>query len=247
MPTPFLTAPDRLKLLLPWLNGAYTHTVPRKGLPPEDAECWTDYAQVRQAVDEFLKSFDGSKNAAHLVAEPDDEALEPDALDDLAARLGLVLEQGFGEPTLQSGMCLLPLTGITLAVAQAGRVKPGWRVTKGGNHVRTGREGEGIQAKRAWLSAGAYRLRVQGSALALVPFLVAHLLTQAEMVRLARCKRRGDPNWLDCPNFFVTDPTQRGRPREYCAPSCRVRHEEQIAITKKLAAAARREAKKRRS
>jgi hypothetical protein len=218
-----LTAPGRLQLLLPWLNGNLDEDVYRPGDRPEDVATWTDFEAVRQGLDAFVKSFDGSAGAGFLVAEPDDAAaaLDDDAIGSLGALLTILLEQGFGEPTLVD--LAVPVASLRVAVRSAGRRKPEWRTSVNGRRVLAG----GEKALRDYHAAGAYRLRVQGPTGELVPFLVAHLLTQTEMVAVRRCARRDQPPAADCPHFFIVAPGARGQPKRFCSRSCGLRYAEQ--------------------
>lgn len=228
MSTKLLTAPARLRFLLPWLNGAFDQYVYAPGDRPEDFATRTDYKEIRHALDDFVRSFDGSAGAGYLAAEPDDgvEALTDDAIGDLEAILKILLEQGFGEPSLQGDMCSLALTSVRVAVRSAGRTKPRWKTNVNGRLVLDGPAGQGVKARRDWNAPGAYAMRVLGSTVDLVPFLMVHLLTQAEMVGVKRCERRDQPPWADCPHVFIIDPAKRGRPQRFCAESCGRRYKE---------------------
>ena len=91
-----MTAPARLNLLLPWLNGDLDENY-YEGRNPEPVAVRTDYAAIRRVLATFVKSFDGSEGAAHVVAEPDDivDAIDDEAIGDscsgveLPARAGL--------------------------------------------------------------------------------------------------------------------------------------------------------------
>jgi hypothetical protein len=219
---PTLTAPQRLDLLLDWLNGAFeTHHFEAGN--PEPVALDTDHAAIRRTLASFLKSFDGSKDAGHIVAlaatpgvlTDDDmakatpEELTDDDLDALGARLQLVLEQGFG---VIGGDAAFPMDSLTFTVRGVGRQKPGKvRTAAAARRVVAG----GVVAQRAYHAAGAYLLEVTGPTQTLVPFLVAHLLTQPGMVAVKRCKRPG------CPHFIVTATAARGRPKVFCSATCR--------------------------
>jgi len=83
-------------------------------------------------------------------------------------------------------------------------------VNEKGNQVRDG----GTRAKDMHEAPGAYVLQAMGKTADLLPFLVAHLLTQRDMVSIRRCKRRL------CDGYVVIDLNKRGRRQEYCRPSC---------------------------
>lgn len=218
MPTKPASAPDRLRLLLSWLNGE---------LDPQ-----RDVTAIRRAATAFLESFDGSEGAGHVEVEAPQE-LTIEELFEVDDVLLLLLEQGFGDPTLQEAS--FPVTSLRIAVRSANRSKPRRRSTPGGALVVDG----GIAAKRAWAAAGAYVLRVSGSPGELLPFLILHLLTQADMVAVKRCRRRGHVGFVDCPKFFIVAPGARGKPQQFCSHMCVLLNAEQKAI----AAAKRRQMK----
>ena len=136
-------------------------------------------------------------------------------------RLKVLLEQGFGDPTLED--LAIPVASLRVAVRSAGRRPLQWRDTRSGGRVLEG----GKLARDAYLAPGAYVLRVQGSPFELVPYLVAHLLTQPGMVAVKRCARRDQPPWADCPRFFIDTPGRRGQPKRFCSRSCGLRYAEQ--------------------
>lgn len=203
-----VTASDKLNLLLPWLNGALD----------------TDYAAVRRAIAAFVRSFDGSAEAGHLevVTDPRPAHLKKttgptdDELDDLGATLQILLAQGFGDQTLAD--LAFPGASLRFAVRSSSRVKPKWHINRGtGKKVVMG----GAKALRDYHAAGAYVLQVHGPMTELVPFLIAHLLTQPGMVAVRRCPAPG------CQHFLVTAAAARGRPQIFCSGSCRLRAAEQ--------------------
>ena len=198
-----ITAPDRLGLLLPWLNGRYEE--PHfAGTNPVPVAVWTDYPAVRRALGAFVRSFDGSADAAFVVAEPTDDvaALTDNAIGDLEALLRILLEQGFGDNADLS----FPVASLRFALRGANRRKPGRR----GSIVDGG-----VTAVRRYQASGAYVLRVQGPLTELVPFLLAQLLTAPNMVTVNRCERR------DCQHYLITATGRRGRPQRFCGAWCR--------------------------
>ena len=224
MPKP-MTAPARLNLLLPWLNGTfdehvwgpnptYGHPVYGAGEGPEDFAVQTDYSAIRRAVADFVQSFDGSAGAGYVLAEPDDEvaALDDDALDNLEAALRILLKQGFGENPFDAEM-EFPASSLRFAVRNAGRQKPAKRSVKRGGKLG-GIDG-GVTALRNYRAPGAYALRVKGPTPELVPFLLGHLLTAPDMVSVKRCERQG------CTRFVITATAKRGRPQRFCGEGCR--------------------------
>lgn len=212
-----LTAPARLRLLLPWLNGkldenvwgpnpTYGHPVYGAGEGPEDFAVKPDYPAIRLALKDFVASFDGSASAAHVVAEPSDavEALTDDDIGDLEAALNILLEQGFGENPFDADMAF-PASLLRFAVRNTGRQKPAKR-----GSVIDG----GVDALRAYRAPGAYVLRVQGPTMELVPFLLGHLLLAPSMVAVKRCEGLG------C-SHFVTETGEPGPPQRFCSTTCR--------------------------
>lgn len=215
------TAPARLSVLLPWLNGDHDEHVwgpnPLYGQPypygagegPEDFATRTDYAAIRRAIAAFVGSFDGSAEAAHVVAEPDDtvEALDDEAIGDLEAQLRILLDQGFGEPWLQDpDICSFALDRLRIAVRGAGRRKPAKR-----GSVIAG----GVTALHNYRAPGAYTFVVRGPLRALLPFLLGHLLLAPNMVTVGRCERQG------CGHYVITATGKRGRPQRFCSAACR--------------------------
>lgn len=198
------TAPARLHLLLPWLNGhfAIEHF---SGRNPEPVAVFTDYAEIRRTIATFVKSFDGSAGAGYLEVIEDTGKITDGQLGELESRLSILLEQGFGDKSMS--ILRFPTTSLAFAVRSAGRQTPSRRK---GTHSIVG----GVQALRDYRAAGAYVLRVQGNTLELVPFLAAHLLTQPGMVAVRRCQRLG------CPHFVITATAARGAPQKFCSQSC---------------------------
>src|SRR5262245_44006485 len=93
-----VTAPERLQLLVPWLNGAQGPHVGGSSGSSDRAIVWHDVEAIRHAIDTFIASFDGSEDAGHVLAEPDDRAaqLTNDALNTMEMWLRMLLDQGFG-------------------------------------------------------------------------------------------------------------------------------------------------------
>ncbi len=147
-----LTAPERLDLLLPWINGDFEALV-----GPYPPAMHIDYAAIRQAVAAFLGSFDGSEGAGFLAVEdvtgprPTDEELGL-----LGAGLRIAFAQGFGDAGVESER--FPIT-LFFAIRSAGRQRPGWRGgVKGG--VRSGIAG-GSRLSGRW-RVRALRVRQHG-------------------------------------------------------------------------------------
>ena len=220
-----LPAPARLGLLLSWLSGDFNEYVWNEGDRPEDAAIWTDYPAIRRAIETFVRAFDGSAGAGHIEAEPDDTAaaLSDDAIDMLEQQLKMLLEQGFGEPSVQDNCSSMMLATLRVAVHPIAPRVLQFRDTENGRHVVVG----GTKARARYQAAGAYGLRVQGSIGDLVPFLLVHLLTQPGMVAVKRCARRDQPPWADCERLFIVAPKVRGRPQRFCSRNCGLRYAEQ--------------------
>ena len=215
MPKP-LTGPARLQLLLPWLNGAYDEHVYGPGDGPEDFATRTDYAGIRNVLDAFVQAFDGCAEAAHVVAEPDGAAatLDDEAIGDLEVLLRLLLEQGFGNPTLQGDMMSVPIGALRIMLRGTGRQSPKlgkFDVTEGGSPLRRGL----VKRLRDYRAPGAYVLGVRGPMRDLMPFLLAHLLTAPSMASVKRCERQG------CAHFVITATAKPGRPQRFCSAACR--------------------------
>jgi len=218
-----MTALARLNEVLKWLNGDFDEfSFPDASTAPlakggriklEPYRVFTNPGVIRSMLARFIASFDGSVDVG-FVSAADDEGppLDDDALGDLRSRLHILLQCGFDGPkdAFADGFDGWPAPTLRFMVRSAGRKRPGWRLSKQGNHVRVG----GRQAKDAHQARGAYVLHAMGSTADLMPFLLAHLLTQRDMVAVRRCKRRL------CDRFVVIDVNKRGRRREYCRPSC---------------------------
>jgi hypothetical protein len=207
-----LTAPARLRLLLDWLNGRFDehHFV---GHNPEPVAVWTDYPAIRRALAAFVGSFDGTAGTGYVVAKPDDNvsALDDEAIGELGAMLNILLEQGFGEPSLQDFD--MPLRSLRMQVRGVGRQKPKidrFDVTENGSPMRKGF----AKKLRAFHEPGAYVLHVRGPISDLVPFLLAHLLTAPNMVAVNQCQRPG------C-SGLVVQTGQQGPPQKFCSELCR--------------------------
>ena len=203
-----LTAPERLRLLLPWLSGRFDrHQFGGKNL--ESVGVHTDHAAIRHAIADFVASFDGSSEAAHIKAEPWD-TLDDKAIDGLEHELNLLLRQGFGDfGTPTANDVTLPLTKLRFAVQSAKRETPKKELTKKGNYRVVG----GKSALDEYRRPGAYQLFVEGPTRQLVPFLLAQLLTAPDMVILKRCERVG------C-SHLVTESRKRGGVQRFCSAAC---------------------------
>lgn len=219
MAKPTMTGPARLNLILEWLNGVFDeHHFDGRG--PEPTAVWTDYAAVRRAVADFVRSFDGTAGAAHLevvadaapvpkrrsfiASERAERQPTDEELSELEVLLQIMLEQGFGDPTLKDLSVAVP--SLRFAVRGTGRRPPARR-----GSVIDG----GVATQRAYRAPGAYVLTVQGPTLELVPFLLMQLLTAPDMVSVKRCERQG------CPHFVITAAAKRGRPQRFCSAACR--------------------------
>jgi len=245
-----LTAPGRLKLLLPWLNGDLDEHF-YEGRNPEPVAMRTDYAAVRRALQEFVESFDGSADAAHVrvgrvepsAAElafrrhaaadlgsladqmiwelPDEPVAETDDdLSNLGAHLRMLLAQGFGDANEGD---LSNLSSPLTSLRFAVRSAGRQKPAKRGTVT-----GGGVTALRKYRAAGAYVLQVMGPTLELVPYLVAHLLTAPNMASVKRCERQG------CPHFVIAATGKQGRPSKFCSKTCGQWNREQLERQRKL-------------
>jgi hypothetical protein len=198
-----VTGPERLGWILGWVNGEST--------------------DGRGDVRRFVRSFDGSPEVGYVEVPEETELPEfirevmprpspttDEQLDDLRVQLQLLLEQGFGVEGV-SGLASAAGASLRFAVRSAGREKPRWTQTKGGNRTRVG----GDVAWKRYQGAGAYVMRVYGDLVDVVPFLVMHLLTQPDMILVQRCPV--------CEKFMARNPGARGRPRETCSEVCWMR------------------------
>lgn len=216
MPTP-ITAPGRLALLLPWLNGEFEEHVwgpnplyrqPRYGAgeAPEDLAIKTDFPAIRRDLKDFIRSFDGTAGAGFVITAAEDvaavDALDDEVIGDLGVLLNIMLQQGFGEPSLQEPHMAAPVSSLRLRICGMGRQRP--------RGIAQGT----IQARRRYREAGAYALRISGGIMDLVPALLGLLLTAADMVVVKKCRR---PR---CERYIV-ETAARGARRQFCSGSCR--------------------------
>jgi hypothetical protein len=190
-----LTASARLRPLLSWVNG-----------DPVSA------LQVRFGLLGFVGSFDGSAAAGFV--------------DVSLARQVARLDEPHPEPTgtlaEQLETLRLTLRDVLQADAEA-RSFPSLRFSVRRVRPPAKRSKLKPRERQAYQDAGAAVLRVEGSLMDLVPFLLMHLLTAPDMMTVARCPAPQAGHWRDrCGRWFV-QATGRGRPREYCTDPCRVR------------------------
>lgn len=228
-----LTAPDRLALLLPWLNGeSLTNT------------------DTRQQLRSFLRSFDeATADTGYLrvigMAAADGLSLDATALERLRDELRFVLRSGF--PLDRS---IGPeRTERTWEVRQ--RPVP-YRLFLG--TVRRREETPSAEphknpssgAKRQHAMPGAYEMHVSGAVSELIPYLVMHLLTAPKAASVGRCPAPAPNNWDErCQQFLIR--SGQGHPREFCSEACRVRsHAERLRKAQEAEAARRRSQKRKR-
>ena len=222
------TAPDRLALLLPWLNDE----------PTTDAD-------VRRLLLAFLRSFDASEGTGFLRvvglrAYTSLQALDADKLQRLREGLAGVFRSGFP---------LDPQPGYEHERTWAVRLRPEpYQLLFGTVRVR---DEEPIvkpsrKEKRQREAPGAYELVVSGAVEDLIPYLVMHLLTAPKAVAVGRCPAPSPNNWdARCHRFLLR--TTPGHPREFCSEACRVRsHAERVRKAEEAALAARRQQPNRR-
>ena len=216
MPKP-LTASERLALLLPWINGDRVSD-----------------RDLRRRIKAFIASFDGSAAAGYVqtlafagvkrepwipafikrepprATEPVDETdleILQNTLEDLLRR-GFPYDPRYPEPTYG---WVVNYPSLGFGVRGTHRRSPG-RLSQ-----------VGTTARRNYLSPGAYTLLVDGVLGDLVPFLVLHLLTGPRMATITRCRAPAPRHWdRRCGRFVLG--IGRGRPREFCSNTCRVRH-----------------------
>jgi hypothetical protein len=182
-----ITAPDRLRLLLSWVNNDPVGPL-----------------QVQLGLAGFVSSFDGSAAAGFV-----------DARERFVARL----DEPQPEPTGTLAEQYETLRLILREVLQADAAPRSFPSLRFGVHrVRppTKRSKLKPRERQAYQDAGAAVLRVEGSLMDLVPFLLMHLLMAPDMMTVARCPAPQAGRW------FV-QVAGRGRPRDYCTDACRVR------------------------
>jgi len=190
------TGPGRVALLLPWLNGD----------PVGELE-------LKIRLLGFVGSFDGGETAGFVDA----------SLARQVARLDEPQPEPTGTLAEQLETLRLNLREVLQADAKA-RSFPSLRF--GVRCVRPPAKRSQLKAKKErqeYQDAGAAVLRVEGSLMDLVPFLLMHLLTAPDMVMVVRCPAPQAGHWRDqCGRWFV-QAAGRGRPRDYCTDKCRVR------------------------
>ncbi len=190
-----LTAPDRLRPLLSWVNGD------RNG------------QDLRFQLINFLNSFDGSAAAGFVDV----------SLNRLVARLDEPQPQPAGTLAEQFETLRLILRKVLQADAEP-RSFPSLRFGVRRVRAPAKRSTLRPHEHRAYQAAGAAVLRVEGGLTDLVPFLVGHLLTAPGMMTVARCPApRAGHRREPCGRWFVQQVTGPGRPRDYCSDACRVR------------------------
>jgi hypothetical protein len=212
-----LSAPQRLGLLLPWLNDPGP---PLTSSPPEVTR-WV--VRYQAAIARFLVSFDDSTAAGHIElirrGKGWSRALQPLApagrvdldRDDLLILQDLVrqlLEVGLDRPDAIKRTVAMPSLAFGIRSQPRGDLKL---------------SALSLRERRAYTSAGAYVLQVRGTARDLVLYLTLHLLTAPHMAGvLARCPAPAPNKWEEpCNRWFLR--TGNGRRREYCSDACRVR------------------------
>lgn len=191
-----LTAPERLRLLLSWVNGDPVSAV-----------------QVRIGLLGFVGSFDGSAAAGFVDV----------SLARQVARLDEPRPAPTGTLAEQLETLRLMLREVLQADAEA-RSFPSLRF--GVRRVRPPAKRSKLspRERQAYQDAGAAVLRVEGGLMDLVPFLLIHLLTAPDMMTVARCPAPQAGHWRNqCGRWFVQDAGRAGRPRDYCSDACRVR------------------------
>jgi hypothetical protein len=203
-----LTAPARLALLLPWLNGDGLGVV-----------------EIRRQLEDFLEAFNMSEGVGHLrtqVGQNELRSISAPELDKLRQSLFDLLRRGF-LPTPDEHRAsgewwpwLQPFPSLQFGAIHRSRQSPGKlsRATK--------------SERRAYAAPGAYTQLVVGKLRDLVPFLVLHLLTAPGMAVIARCPAPAPNDRTSrCGRFLVT--AGRGRPRKFCSrKACRIRNHAEV-------------------
>lgn len=228
-----LTTSERLDLLLGLVND-------------EDPELRAGY--WRGQLSRFVGSFDGSESAGFVRAtvgpgeqlpshlrtpEVEGDTGDETVLPLLRMVLGDVLQRGFTNAESEIGLTAQTSIGtIRFGIERPAPVP-----------VRP----RGRERRRLAGRGGTYILCVAGNEFEVVLWLVMHLLTQPGAIVLARCDAPR-PNSLErCGRFFIAG--GRGRPRDFCTPTCRQRKywEDDHKVGKGRAAARRRIRRRRQN
>lgn len=223
MPAP----PERLELLLPWLN--LSRHVGEWGVMPPGL--------VRRRLKAFLRAFDGSQDAGYIrqVYEGKREAGGLSFFRDHEEEWP---EQSEREEWIEGELFKLRSDLVDmLSVGFPGprRTKNRWWDPEEFESlwfgVARGRGAAKVSIMKAkerqdYFASGAYVLLVDGALRDLVRFLVGVLLTQPGMVMIKRCPAPMPNNWKQQCDRFLLGTQGRGRPRMFCSDACRVRASE---------------------
>jgi hypothetical protein len=249
-----LSAPQRLALILDWIN---------------DDEDRLPLREVRKLVDRFIKSFDGSKEAGYLrVAVRNDDSLptwmedrsgdpQPDPVADkqiaelLRAhrsakrpRLSMSIKDDSSQPNESDDLSLLRVLVRNLlrrgfppddtfeddddpdpvGVRRSRDPIPLPSLRFGTERLAPQPSSATKEELRAWERGGAYMSVVTGSRSDLVLFLVNHVLTLPGAVSVGRCPAPAAHNRAKRCGRIFVR-SATGRPKRFCDdPGCRVAH-----------------------
>lgn len=199
------TAPGRLKVLLPWIEG---EPLSRKDV---DVTIWR-----------FLGSTFAvwaKDQSAELAPVPEPELLTDRQLEALRKKLRSLLEEAneLSEdyaPALEPEPSLEPKTMHSLRSLRFGVVREEARPSKLPKNAR--------ERKRI-LGPGAFKLILSGKLGDLMVYALMRTLTEPGAVTLDRCPAPASQDWSRRCGRFVISGKRRGRPARYCSNACRIR------------------------
>ena len=206
MPENFVTAPDCLAVLLPWLNS--------ESMPP---------AEVGERLLRFLALAEGPLLVvAGTQTHPTMPPLPPHDRRQLAALRRDVrqLLEGAADATSATTMETL----FSLAGLAGGLALPSLRFGVLRKRSRPDKMPRSRKARAIVDTPRAFRLVVSGRFRDVLLYMLMRTLTEPGAVSLARCPAPapGDRS-VTCGQLLVVSGKRRGRPAVYCSDACRVR------------------------
>lgn len=204
---PTLSAPARLNLLLPWLNGeAFSADEVRR--------------LVMSFVLETRRAWQARPDCPLLGASVEAVAGVPywqaSRTENLRATLAEVLDGA--SPATRRPATWRQLPSLRWDVIRVGSDQPPWKVSRLSRRDR-----------RAHFAPGTYRQLLAGEPADLVVYCLVRTLTEEGAVALARCPAPAPRDWSRrCERWFCVTGGGRGRPREYCSLKCRKRRHAEI-------------------
>jgi len=194
------TAPDRLGLLLPWLNG---HQLSKR--------------DILSRVMQFASSPVGGELVGFQAVQAEQMAAGRISHQQLARirRDLLALLEDVAAPkagrTRRWPSRLWRLSSLRFTAASSGRDPQKLSTLKS-------------QERRDYLGAGAYLMWVSGRLRDVLVYTVMRTLTEPGAVALARCPAPSlDDRSRPCGSWLIAIGARRGRPGTYCSDACRVR------------------------